>query len=76
MQPGQVERGGRGGLQWRSIRPEEGQHTVEPTSHAESTFVDGAVVAPAQKHEVVEGRGAAIDPTGVPGARGLRAGVE
>ena len=59
-----------------SVRPQEGQRAVEPTNHAESSFVNSAMVAPAQEHKVVEARGAAVGPAGAPGARGLRAGVE
>ncbi len=57
-----VVRGSRGDLEGRTIRLEEGQHAVEPTNHAESAFVNGAVMASAKEHEVVEARGAAIRP--------------
>ena len=73
---GQIERGGRGGLKGRAIRPQEGQLAVEPANDCKSAFVDGAMVASAQEHEVVQARGAAVGPAGAPGARGLRAGVE
>ena len=76
MQVWQVMRGGRGGRKRCAVRSQEGQHAVEATNQAESAFVNSAMVAPAQEQEIAEARGAAVGPAGVPGARGLRAGVE
>ena len=62
MQFGQVVRDSRRDLKWRSVWPQEGQRTVEPTDHGESAFMDGAMMASAQKHEVVEVRRTAVGP--------------
>ena len=36
----------------RAIRPQEGERAVGPTHHAESAFVDGAMVTPAESRKV------------------------
>ncbi len=76
MQSGQIGRGRRGDLKWRSVWPQEGQPSVEAANDCESAFVNGTMMATAQQHEVVEARDAAVCPAGAPGARGVRAGVE
>ena len=62
MQSRQIERNRRGDLKWRSVRPQQGQHTVEAANDCESAFVDGAMMASAQEHKVVEARDAAVCP--------------
>ena len=49
-------------MKGRAIRSPEGQHTVVPTNDGESAFVNGAMMASAQEHEVVEARDTAIGP--------------